>query len=121
MPIYHIGPKRLVVGAHYGLKEWIIQRVTAIVMVVFTIVLLLDYCLAGSATYEGWAGLFSNQLMKLLTLLACISLFYHAWIGIRDIWMDYIKPVSIRLTLHVLSVLYLLAGAAYAVEILWTV
>ena len=31
----NIGPKRLVVGAHYGLKEWIIQRVTAIVMVVF--------------------------------------------------------------------------------------
>ena len=43
MPINQIGPKRLVVGAHYGLKEWIIQRVTAVVMVVFTIVLLIDY------------------------------------------------------------------------------
>jgi succinate dehydrogenase / fumarate reductase membrane anchor subunit len=52
MPIDQIGPKRLVVGAHYGLKEWIIQRVTAIVMVVFTIVLLVDYCITGSATYE---------------------------------------------------------------------
>ena len=53
MPIYQIGPKRLVVGAHYGLKEWIIQRITAIVMVVFTVVLLVDYCITGSATYEG--------------------------------------------------------------------
>ena len=121
MPIYQIGPKRLVVGAHYGLKEWIIQRVTAIVMVVFTIVLVVDYCITGSATYEGWAALFSNQFMKLLTLLFFISLFYHAWIGIRDIWMDYIKPVSIRLTLQVLTVLYLLASAAYAVQILWKV
>ena len=85
MPIYQIGPKRLVVGAHYGLKEWIIQRVTAIVMVVFTIVLLVDYCITGSASYEGWSGLFSGQVMKLLTLLAFISLFYHAWIGVRDI------------------------------------
>ena len=121
MPIYQIGPKRLVVGAHYGLKEWIIQRITAVVMVVFTIVLLVDYCITGSATYEGWASLFSNQFMKLLTLLALFSLFYHAWIGVRDIWMDYIKPVSIRLTLQVLTVLYLLACAAYAVQILWKV
>jgi succinate dehydrogenase / fumarate reductase, membrane anchor subunit len=121
MPIYQIGPKRLVVGAHYGLKEWIIQRVTAIVMVVFTVVLLVDYCITGSATYEGWAGLFANQFMKLLTLLALFSLFYHAWIGVRDIWMDYVKPVSIRLTLQVLTVLYLVACAAYAVQILWKV
>jgi len=121
MPIYQIGPKRLVVGAHYGLKEWIIQRVTAIVMVVFTVVLLVDYCITGSATYEGWASLFSNQFMKLLTFLAFFSLFYHAWIGVRDIWMDYIKPVSIRLTLQVLTVLYLVACAAYAVQILWKV
>ena len=121
MPIYQIGPKRLVVGAHYGLKEWIIQRVTAIVMVVFTIGLLVDYCITGSATYEGWSGLFSGQVMKLLTLLAFISLFYHAWIGVRDIWMDYIKPVSVRLTLQVLTVLYLVACAAYAVQILWKV
>ncbi|MDH6155584.1 succinate dehydrogenase / fumarate reductase membrane anchor subunit [Polynucleobacter sphagniphilus] len=121
MPIYQIGPKRLVVGAHYGLKEWIIQRITAVVMVVFTIVLLVDYCITGSATYEGWASLFSNQFMKLLTLLALFSLFYHAWIGVRDIWMDYIKPVSIRLTLQALTVLYLVACAAYAVQILWKV
>jgi succinate dehydrogenase / fumarate reductase membrane anchor subunit len=121
MPIYQIGPKRLVVGAHYGLKEWIIQRVTAIVMVVFTIILLVDYCITGSATYEGWSALFANQFMKLLSLLALFSLFYHAWIGVRDIWMDYIKPVSIRLTLQVLTVLYLVACAAYAVQILWKV
>ena len=121
MPIYQIGPKRLVVGAHYGLKEWIIQRVTAVVMVVFTIVLLVDYCITGSSTYEGWSGLFSNQFMKLLTMLTLFSLFYHAWIGVRDIWMDYIKPVSIRLTLQVLTVLYLVACAAYAAQILWKV
>jgi succinate dehydrogenase / fumarate reductase membrane anchor subunit len=59
--------------------------------------------------------------MKLLTLLAFFILFYHAWIGVRDIWMDYIKPVSIRLTLQVLTVLYLVACAAYAVQILWKV
>ncbi|QWD84255.1 succinate dehydrogenase, hydrophobic membrane anchor protein [Polynucleobacter sp. MWH-P3-07-1] len=121
MPQYQIGPKRLVVGAHYGLKEWIIQRITAIVMVVFTVVLLVDYCVTGGTGYAAWSSLLSNQFMKLLTLLALLSLFYHAWIGIRDIWMDYVKPVSIRLGLQVLTVLYLVACAAYAVQILWKV
>uniref|UniRef100_UPI0040481ADC succinate dehydrogenase, hydrophobic membrane anchor protein n=1 Tax=Polynucleobacter sp. TaxID=2029855 RepID=UPI0040481ADC len=121
MPTNQIGPKRLVVGAHYGLKEWILQRVTATVMVLFTIILLVDYLITGSATYEGWSSLFSNQFMKLLTLLTFLSLFYHAWIGMRDIWMDYIKPVSVRLNLQVLTVLYLVACAAYAVQILWKV
>lgn len=119
MPIYQIGPKRLVVGAHYGLKEWIIQRVTAIVMVVFTIVLLVDYCITGSASYEGWSGLFSGQVMKLLTLLAFISLFYHAWIGVRDIWMDYIKPVWLRLSLQVFTIVWLVACAGWAIQVLW--
>jgi succinate dehydrogenase / fumarate reductase, membrane anchor subunit len=105
MSTNNIGPKRLVVGAHYGLKEWIIQRITAVVMVVFTVVLLVAYLISGGASYEAWAGLFSNQLMKLLTFLTFLSLFYHAWIGIRDIWMDYVK----------------VACAAYAAEILWKV
>jgi succinate dehydrogenase / fumarate reductase membrane anchor subunit len=118
MSKHNIGPKRLVVGAHYGLKEWMIQRITAIVMVVFTIVLLIAYIVNGNPSYDGWAGLFANQLMKLLALL---SLFYHAWIGVRDIWMDYVKPVGIRLTLQVLTVLWLVGCAAYAIQILWKV
>jgi succinate dehydrogenase / fumarate reductase membrane anchor subunit len=117
----NIGPNRLVVGAHYGLKEWIIQRVTAVVMLVFTLVLLVAYLVSGNPSYEGWSSLFSNQLMKLLTLLAWLSLFYHAWIGVRDIWMDYVKPVGIRLGLQVLTVLWLVGCAAYAIQILWKV
>ena len=117
----NIGPKRLVVGAHYGLRDWLAQRATAIVMAVFTIVLLVLFLGAGEFSYEAWAGLYAQQWFKLFAFVTFMSLYYHAWVGVRDIWMDYIKPVSIRLTLQVLSVLYLVACAAYAVEILWKV
>jgi succinate dehydrogenase / fumarate reductase membrane anchor subunit len=50
-----------------------------------------------------------------------MSLLFHAWIGVRDIWMDYIKPVSIRLTLHVLTALWLIACFGYTAQILWRV
>ena len=119
MSIYNVGPRRLVVGAHYGLKEWLIQRMTAVIMVVFIIILLGDYLLNGGPNYTAWASLFSNQFMKLLTLLALLSLFYHAWVGMRDIWMDYIQPAGIKLALHVLTLLALIGYAGWAVQIIW--
>ena len=115
------GAKRIVVGAHYGLRDWLAQRVTAVVMAVFTIVTLVLFFGASDFSYEGWAGLFAQQWFKILAFVTFLSLYYHAWVGVRDIWMDYVKPISIRLTLQVLTVLYLVACAAYAVQILWKV
>ena len=121
MSKHNIGPKRLVVGAHYGLKEWMIQRVTAIVMVVFTIVLLITYLVNGNPSYDGWAGLFAMQWFKLLSLVTFLALYYHVWVGMRDIWMDYVKPVGVRLLLQVFTILWLVACAAWTVQILWSV
>jgi succinate dehydrogenase / fumarate reductase, membrane anchor subunit len=117
----NIGANRVVVGAHYGLTEWLLQRVTAVIMLVFTLVLLVVYLLFGNASYEGWSALFANQFMKILTFLTLLSLFYHAWVGIRDIWMDYIASAGLRLTLQTLTVLWLIGCAGYTAQILWRV
>ncbi len=118
------GAKRLTVGAHYGLMDWLAQRVTAVIMAVYTLVLLVMFFTSAEFSYDTWAGVFTASwggfpIMKLLTFLTLLSLFYHAWIGIRDIWMDYVKPTAIRLTLHVLTILWLLGCSAYAALILW--
>lgn len=117
----NIGPRRLVVGAHYGMRDWLAQRVTAIVMVIFTVILLVSFLTGQNFTYEGWAGLFARQWFKLFTMVTFFGLFYHVWVGVRDIWMDYVKPVGIRLTLQIATVLWLLACAAWTVQILWSV
>jgi succinate dehydrogenase / fumarate reductase membrane anchor subunit len=115
------GSKRLVVGAHYGFRDWLAQRVTAAVMALYTLVLLLAYLFSKGVSYEKWAGLFSHQWMKLLTLVAIVSMAYHAWVGVRDIWMDYVKPVALRLVLQAASVLWLVAMAGWAIQVLWRV
>jgi succinate dehydrogenase / fumarate reductase membrane anchor subunit len=117
----NIGQRRLVVGAHYGMRDWLAQRVTAIVMVIFTVILLVSFLTGQNFTYEGWAGLFARQWFKLFTMVTFFGLFYHVWVGVRDIWMDYVKPVGIRLTLQIATVLWLLACAAWTVQILWSV
>jgi succinate dehydrogenase / fumarate reductase membrane anchor subunit len=116
-----VGPKRLVVGAHYGLRDWLAQRITAVVMAVYTVILLFWFFAAHNFSYEGWAGIFATQWMKLATFVALLCLFYHAWVGIRDIWMDYVKPMGVRLFLQVLTILWLVGCAGYAAQILWRV
>ncbi len=122
----NIGSKRLVVGAHYGLKEWVAQRITAVIMSLYTIGLFLAVLFTPDLDYVKWVGffnftVFSFPLGKMLALLAILSLCYHAYIGIRDIWMDYVKPTGIRLTLQVFTALWLLGAAGYAADILWRV
>lgn len=113
------GSKRLVVGAHYGLRDWLSQRITACVMAVFTIVLLVQVLIGEPLGYTKWAGIFSHQWMKVLTFVTIVSLLYHAWVGVRDIWMDYVKPVAIRLALQVLSIVWLVGCAGWAIQVLW--
>ncbi|MFO1195746.1 MAG: succinate dehydrogenase, hydrophobic membrane anchor protein [Burkholderiaceae bacterium] len=113
--------QRIVVGAHYGLKDWLAQRITAVVMAVYTVVLLVSLMFLPELNYGTWAGLFASPWMKVLTLLALAALMWHAWIGVRDIFMDYIKPTGVRLFLQVASIVALAGYAWWAVIILWRV
>ncbi len=114
------GSKRLVVGAHYGVRDWIAQRATAALMAIFTVVVLARLIFSrGPIGYDLWAGIFSSQWMKVLTLVTILSLLYHAWIGMRDVWMDYVKPVGIRLVLQIFSIAWLVGCSGWAVQVLW--
>ena len=114
------GSKRVVSGAHYGLRDWLAQRVTAALMALFTIALLAQVLFtSGPLGYEVWAGIFAAQWMKLLTFVVVIALLYHVWVGMRDIWMDYVKPVGVRLVLHVFTLVWLVGCAGWAFSVLW--
>ena len=113
------GSKRVVVGAHYGTKDWLAQRATAFLMALFTLVLLLRFVSGGPVGYEAWAGVFAPQWMKVLTFSTLIALFYHAWVGIRDIWMDYVKPPGLRLVLHVFTIVWLVGCMGWSIQVLW--
>jgi succinate dehydrogenase / fumarate reductase, membrane anchor subunit len=113
------GSKRLVVGAHYGLRDWLAQRVTALLMALFTVVLVVQVLMPGPMSYDKWAAIFSAQWMKFLTFTVIVSLAYHAWVGVRDIWMDYVKPVGVRLFLQVFTIVWLVGCAGWAVQVLW--
>ncbi len=119
MSVNH-GSQRIVTGAHYGLRDWLAQRATAIIMALFTLLLLAQVIFSkGPISYEKWAGIFTSQWMKALTFTVILALLIHVWVGMREIWMDYIKPVSVRLTLEIFSLVWLVTCAGWAIQVLW--
>ena len=113
------GSKRLVVGAHYGLRDWLSQRFTALIMAIFTVALLVQLFIGGPLDYYRWSAIFAPQWMKVLTFVAIVSMLYHVWVGMRDIWMDYVKPVAVRLVLDVATIAWLVGCAGWAIQVLW--
>jgi succinate dehydrogenase / fumarate reductase, membrane anchor subunit len=117
------GTQRIVVGAHYGMRDWLAQRVTAGIMAVFTLILLAQVLLTkGPIGYDRWAAIFSSQWMKVLTFSVIVALIYHVWVGMRDIWMDYVtSSVALRLLLQIFTMVWLVGCAGWAIQVLWRV
>ena len=116
------GSKRIVVGAHYGLRDWLSQRITGGLMALFTIILLAQLIFTrGPIGYDLWAGIFAAQWMKVLTFSVIVALLYHVWVGMRDVWMDYVQPVAIRLVLQVFTIVWLVGCAGWAIQVLWKI
>ena len=111
--------KRVIVGAHYGTRDWLAQRVSALVMALYTVIALAVIGAKAPLTYEAWRGLFSQGWMRIATLIFMASLAWHAWVGVRDILMDYVKHDGLRLALQVLTVLLLAGYVGWSIEILW--
>ncbi len=112
--------KKYVSIARYGLKDWLVQRVTAIYMALFTLVFAARsiFCLP-EFSYDAWTTMFASGCFRFLSFLFILSLCYHVWIGIRDVWMDYVKPAGVRLALHLITLFLLIGYAGWAVRILW--
>lgn len=111
--------KREVVGAHYGLRDWIAQRVTAVIMVVYTVLILSVVAGLPQMDYWHWKVLWQTPLVRYASVLFMACLLLHAWIGMRNIVMDYVKDVVLRLLLYVLMIGALLGYALWSVQILW--
>jgi succinate dehydrogenase / fumarate reductase, membrane anchor subunit len=114
-----VTPRRIVVGAHYGMGSWLAQRITAVIMVIYSVILLVVFMSRRPVDYGQWKALFGNGWMRMATLLFAASLAWHAWVGVRDIVMDYIKPDGVRLALQVLTILVLAGYVVWAAQILW--
>ena len=107
------------VGAHYGTRDWLLQRLTAVVMATYTLGLLACVLMQRPETQTAWKAIFASSFARVSTMLFFTALLYHAWVGMRDIVMDYVKPTGIRLALETAIGGVLVVYLIWAASILW--
>lgn len=106
---------------HQGLRDWLFQRVTAVIMAVYSVGLIAYFLMASNISFDDWHSLFAQAWMKVATLLFVLALLYHAWIGMWTVVTDYIKPVALALLAHTVIFLTLVTSFFWALVILWGV
>jgi succinate dehydrogenase / fumarate reductase membrane anchor subunit len=111
--------RRIVVGAHYGLRDWLAQRITAVIMAVYSVIIVAVLMLGKPISFAVWSDFFAQGAMRVATLLFAVSVAWHMWVGVRDILMDYVKPTGARLSAQVLVLLVIAAYLGWTVQILW--
>ena len=102
-----------------GVKDWILQRLSAVVLAVFVFFLVGYFISNPHPNFAQWQALFSYWWMKWFTLLVAIMIVFHAWVGIWTVLTDYIHCVLIRSGLQLLFVLAYVLYIFWSVKILW--
>jgi succinate dehydrogenase / fumarate reductase membrane anchor subunit len=102
-----------------GLKDWLIQRITAVFFAVYTFFLLGYLLLHPALNYEQWHTLVANPIVQIATAIALLALTLHAWIGIWTVTTDYMKCTVLRLSVQMIVLLWLLSQLIWGFMILW--
>lgn len=97
-------------GAHSGTVSWLLQRASAVLLAIALPALAIYLIAALPLDYAGWRALFAPVGLRVVLMLTAVALALHAWIGLRDILMDYVHPLGLRLALY-LVLMVLLAGS----------
>ena len=99
-----------------GLRAWALQRITAVYLALFSIVLLWHFLVAPPVDYAAWRDWVVQPWVSIGLLLYVVALLLHAWVGIRDVLIDYVHPLGARLLLLTLFGILLLASGMWAVQ-----
>lgn len=83
----------------HGLRSWLLQRLTAVYLLIYMMYFLIHLVVTPGRGYEAWRGWLSLPVPAIAMLLFFTALLFHAWVGLRDVVMDYVHPFAWRLTL----------------------
>lgn len=109
-----------------GLSDWVLQRVSAVILGVYTLFLVYWLLVHPEVSYEQWSALFESTAMRIFTLLALLSLVAHAWVGVWTVATDYLTPLSlgkyatvVRFLVQCAVIIALFVYLVWGIQILW--
>lgn len=102
-----------------GFKQWLVQRVSAVVVAAYVVWLTLYCMIHAPLSYYAWHALFSEMSVQIFTILTLLALAAHAWIGMWTVATDYLRNITLRLPFLVIVNLGLAALVIWGIRILW--
>ncbi len=104
-----------------GLRAWFVQRVTAVYLGLFVLYLLVHFAVDAPNSFEDWHGWMRQPGVSVSWALLFAALLMHAWIGARDVVLDYVPSTSVRLVVLVMLAVFLVAQGFWALRVLFGV
>ena len=102
-----------------GLQDWLLQRITAVVLTAYLLFLVTYLFLHIPLDFVSWQHLFRQPVMKAASLISLLSVCVHAWLGLWMVITDYIKPIFLRISINSILLLILLSYLIWGITILW--
>jgi succinate dehydrogenase membrane anchor subunit len=102
-----------------GLRAWLVQRLTAVYMLLSIVGFLLHFVVGAPHSYPGWRDWMMTPSVRIATTVFFAALLAHAWVGLRDVILDYIHPLALRVCLFVLVSVGATVIGIWAFRILW--
>lgn len=102
-----------------AVQPWLVQSLSAVFMLLFLVFVLVHFLVDPPHSYEAWRTWIDQPAVGTAALLFFAALLLHAWVGLRDVTLDYVKPLGLRIAVLALIALALLGAAAWIFRILW--
>ena len=113
------GVKSITSLSRSGLQDWLIQRVTAVVLLVYVVLIFGFFVVTDSVTFGLWNRFMTSLGMQVMNTLALVSLLGHAWVGMWTIVTDYLKPVVLRFSVQCVLFLFLFLYLVWGLKVFW--
>lgn len=104
-----------------GLRTWLLQRVSAIYMALYVVVAIVWAFQSAPLDFPTWQAVFAQPLINIFTQLFIFLLLAHAWVGVRDIFVDYVHHTPTRFILLMLVSTLQLMLAIWIFMVLYSV
>jgi len=109
------------IGTLSGLHAWVLQRFSAVYLVLFTVYAFISFVTRQTSGFSAWLSWVSHPVHQIAIGLFVLSLLVHAWVGARDIVLDYVKPFALRMVKLAGLAFVLLGFGLWAFKVLLTI
>ncbi|MBI4356716.1 MAG: succinate dehydrogenase, hydrophobic membrane anchor protein [Gammaproteobacteria bacterium] len=103
-----------------GVRDWLIQRTTAVILALYTILIFLFFITHSHVTFEAWRAFWHHPFVQIMTFLSVMSIAFHTWIGFWTIFEDYVKPIFLKFALEVGVFILIVWYSIWTFQILWS-